>query len=135
MTLQPCFSSTNYNLSKPQECFWNSILGRRHKWIKIVLKHFNKEYEWCHSILKYFETEYNYIVYYEITNRSFPYENYNLRYGYVFLKYLKIYSFSVHVQSMNLNQHKIIYWLRYITSNFETPEFLVTRKLCHFKFG
>ena len=90
MTLQPCFSSTNHNLSKPQEwsfsksyfvdivlifsevnslCLWNSILWRRYKWIKIVLKHFHKEREWCHSSLRYFATEYNYII--RISHRRF----------------------------------------------------------------
>ena len=43
----------------------------------------------------------------------------------------------VHFQAIkfNLNQHKIIYRLRYKTLNFKKLEFLVTKKLRHFEFG
>ena len=107
MTLQPCFSSTNQNLSKPQEwsfsksyfvdivlifsevnslCLWNSILWRRYKWIKIVLKHFHKEREWCHSSLRYFATEYNYII--RISHRRFSVRE-GVLWGKVFLQNLQ----------------------------------------------
>ena len=71
-------------------------LSRRYKWIKIVLKHFNKGFEWCHSTLKYFATEHRYIIYYKVTKGSFPYESYNLQYWYVFLNISRY----VHFQAM-----------------------------------
>ena len=52
-----------------------------------------------------------------------------------FSRYPKICSFSDHGLFMNLNQPKIIYRLKYKTSNFEKLEFLVIRKLRHFKFA
>ena len=55
--------------------------------------------------------------------------------GTYFLKYLKICPVSGHGLFMNLNQYKIIYRLRYKTSNSEKLDFLVTKKFCHFEFG
>ena len=53
--------------------------------------------------------------------------------GKFFEKYLKICSFSGHGLSVNLNQNKIIYRLKYKTSNFEKLEFLMAKKLCFFE--
>ena len=44
-------------------------------------------------------------------------------------------SFSGHGLFVNLNQHKIIYRLRYKTSNFGKLEVLMTRKLHHFELS
>ena len=105
-------------------------LLEKYKWIKIVLKHFNKEYEWWHSNLKYFAADYTIISYPTKSRKDlFPMKISIYGYGCAFFKYLKIYSFGGHGLFVNLNQHKIIYRLRHKTSNFEKIE-----SLRHFEF-
>ena len=54
---------------------------------------------------------------------------------FIFMVFSFSWSFHGHGLFMNPNQHKIIYRLRYKTSNFEKPKLVVTRKLRHFEFG